>query len=96
MKKANADAEDTQSDLERLQALTLPLPDGDELDYVCGYKLGYFLHVDNGMLLVEQHRGCRLTYSETHNFVRPESSRSDSGLFVRHESRARKPARGKT
>jgi hypothetical protein len=95
MKKDNAEPEDKQSDRERLQALTLPMPEGGNPDYVCGYQLGYYLEIDmgNATLLIEEYRAGQMTQSETHKFVRPEGPRSDSGLFARRESRARRPAR---
>ena len=38
MKKANAKRTRKQADRERLRALTMPLPEGGKLDYVCGYR----------------------------------------------------------
>jgi hypothetical protein len=60
MKKDEADEEDKQSDREQLQALTSPAPEG-ELNYVCGYQLGYYLEVDIGhaTLLIEEYRGVK-------------------------------------
>jgi hypothetical protein len=90
MKKDDASAADKQSDRERLQALTLPMPEGGNPDYVCGYRLGYYLevHIGNRTLLVEEYRGGNMTPLGTMEFAR--RSRSDSGLFARRESRARK------
>ena len=96
MKKDDASAADKQSDRERLQALTLPMPEGGNPDYVCGYRLGYYLevHIGNRTLLVEEYRGGNMTPLGTMEFAR--RCRSDSGLFARRESRARKPSRSKS
>ncbi len=93
MKKDNAEPEDKQSDRERLQALTLPTPEGGNPDYVCGYQLGYYLEIDIGKatLLIEEYCGGQMTQSETHEFVRPKGL--NLGLFKVRESRARRPAR---
>jgi hypothetical protein len=98
MKKAWAEAKDKQSDRERLQALTMPLPEGGELDYVCGYDLGYFLEVDigNATLLIEEYQGGKMTHSGTAEFARPERSASDSSSFTKNESTLRKSRRRKS
>jgi hypothetical protein len=98
MKKEEADGEKKQSDRERLQALTMPAPEGDEFHYVCGYQLGYYLEVDirHATLLIEEYRDGKMTQHGTRVFARPESSRSDSISFATRESRSRKPARPRT
>jgi hypothetical protein len=97
MKKEEARPEEKQSDRERLQALTTPAPEGAELDYVCGYKLGYYLEIDirGATLLVEEYREGKLAQSETLAFAGPVRSRSDSVLFSKNESESRKSARAK-
>jgi hypothetical protein len=87
-----------QSNRKRLQALTLPIPEGGNPDYICGYQIGYHLQVDigNATLFIEEHREEKLTQKGTREFARPERSCSDSGLFAKHESRARKPTRRKS
>jgi hypothetical protein len=94
MKKDNAEPEDKQSDRQRLQALTLPMSDGGNPDYVCGYQLGYYLelHMGNATMLVEEYREGKMTQSGTLPFARPERSRSESTSFAKLESRATKPA----
>jgi hypothetical protein len=96
MKKDYAMDERKQSDRERLQALTLPIPEGGNPDYVCGYQIGYYLEVDigNATLLVDEYRGGQMTPLGTREFVR--RPRSDSGLFAKHESKARKSAHRKS
>jgi hypothetical protein len=98
MKKDYASDERKQRDRQRLQALTLPMPEGGSPDYVCGYQLGYYLevHIGDATLLIEKYRSGQMTQSGTMEFARPERSRSDSDLFARRESRARKPARRKS
>jgi hypothetical protein len=98
MKKDYASDERKQRDRQRLQALTLPMPEGGSPDYVCGYQLGYYLevHIGDATLLIEEYRSGQMTQSGTVEFARPERSRSDSDLFARRESRARKPARRKS
>jgi len=63
MKKDYATNKKKRSDRERLQALTLPMPEGGNLDYVCGYRLGYYLEVNIGdrTLLIEEYRGGKMT-----------------------------------
>ncbi|MDH2353336.1 hypothetical protein QCM80_22130 [Bradyrhizobium sp. SSUT112] len=96
MKKDDGSAADKQSDRERLQALTLPMPEDGNPDYVCGFKLGYYLevHIGNGTLLVEEYRGGKMTPLGTAEFAR--RSRSDSSSFAKAESRTRKSARRKS
>jgi hypothetical protein len=74
MKKDYAAPERKQSDRERLQALTLPMPEGGSLDYVCGYRIGYYLEVNvrEGTLLIEQYRGGQLVSKTMAEFVRPK------------------------
>jgi hypothetical protein len=94
MKKDYATDERKQSDRERLQALTLPMPEGGNPDYVCGYPLGYYLevHIGNGTLIIEEYRQGKLTQYGTMPFAQPVRSRSDSTSFAKNESRRRKSA----
>jgi hypothetical protein len=80
MKKDYATDERKQSDRERLQALTLPMPEGGNPDYVCGYQLGYYLevHIGNRTLLIEEYRQGKLTQRGTLPFAQPKRSPSDS------------------
>jgi hypothetical protein len=98
MKKDYATDARKQSDRERLQALTLPMPEGGNPDYVCGYQLGYYLevHIGKGTLLIEEYRGGKMTPLGTAEFVRPERSRSDSFSFAKNESESTKSAPNKS
>jgi hypothetical protein len=71
--------------------------EGGNPDYVCGYRLGYFLEVDirNATLLVEEYREGKLAQSGTLAFAGPVRSRSDSVPFSNNESESRKSARAK-
>ena len=93
MKKAEAKSEDKQSDRERLQALTTAAPEGAEEDYVCSYKLGYYLEVDirNATLLIEEYREGNMTPHGTREFAQPARSQSDSISFAKNETESRKP-----
>jgi hypothetical protein len=97
MKKDYASDARKQSDRERLQALTLPMPEHGNPDYVCGYQLGYYLDVDigNDTLLIEEYRRGQMTPLGTAKFKRPKRSASDSSSFTKRESKARRPARSK-
>ncbi|MBO4224746.1 hypothetical protein [Bradyrhizobium neotropicale] len=97
MKKDDAEDEKKQGDRDRLKALTLPIPQRGNPDYVCGYQIGYYLevHIGNATLLIEEYRGGNLSQSGTKDFARPEGSRSDSGLFARLESPPRRSTRRK-
>lgn len=88
MKKDYVAPERKQADRERLQALTMPLPEGGELDYVCGYKLGYYLEVDigNATLLIEEYREGKMTQHRAAEFAVPQ--RSPSGTATREASRS--------
>jgi hypothetical protein len=96
MKKADGDPDDKRRDRERLQSLTTPCAE-ENPDDVCGYELGYYVEVNvrAATVLVEEYRGGELTQSGTKEFTKPESSRSDSPSFAKHESRTRKSARSK-
>jgi hypothetical protein len=96
MKKADCDQDDKRRDRERLQSLTTACTE-ENPDHVCGYELGYYVEINikTATLLIEEYRGGELTQTGTREFVRPESSRSDSASFVKRESRTRKSARSK-
>jgi hypothetical protein len=96
MKKDYATNKKKRSDRERLQALTLPMPEGGNLDYVCGYQLGYYLEVNIGdrTLLIEEYRGGKMTPLGIAEFA--QGSRSDSTSFATNESTAGKPAQSKS
>jgi hypothetical protein len=98
MKKDYASDARKQSDRERLQALTLPMPEHGNPDYVCGYQLGYYLEVDieNNTLLIEEYRRGQMRPLGTAGFKRPKRSASDSSSFTERESRTRRPVRSRS
>ncbi|WP_316185803.1 MULTISPECIES: hypothetical protein [unclassified Bradyrhizobium] len=92
MKKMDGRDADKQSDRQRLQALTMPLPSGGEQEYVCGYAIGFYLEVEtrNATLLVEEYRQGHLTQEAMRDFT--WRSHSDSALFTNRESRTQRSA----
>lgn len=98
MKKDYAAPERKQSDRERLQALTLPLPESGNPDYVCGYHLGYYLevHIGHATLLIEEYRGGTLAQSGTLPFAGAARSSSDSVSLPKSESESKTLTRTKS
>lgn len=74
MKKAGARRRAKEHDRERLMALTTPLPHSGQLDYVCGYQVGYYLEVNirYATLLVEEYRDGRFARGGTLEFADPQ------------------------